>query len=88
MINKQHFPIFRIEETWNGLLMTKQLCNQGIEEGYKIMAVLANEHSNALSYEMDEIERDINITLSHITFCLDSLDNVNSGLNHLKMFFN
>jgi len=88
MINKSQFPIFKIEAARNNYLKAKQLCEQGLDEASSTIAELMTERLTALPYEVDELEQDIAQLLSHITFCLDALDEVNSELNHMGYYFN
>jgi|688.fasta_scaffold401794_2 hypothetical protein len=88
MINKQHFPIFRIEKARQDLLMAKHMCNDGLEASSEMLTELFTERLTALPYEMDEMEQSITSLLAHITFCLDALEEVNNGLNNINHYFN
>jgi hypothetical protein len=78
-VNKEHFPIFAIEEARSMYLQASELCNEGIQTSSEVLSNWMED-----GYEEEDIVR----VISHLTFCLDRLEMINSQLNLLNVKFN
>jgi hypothetical protein len=78
-VNKEHFPIFAVEEARSMYLQASELCNEGIQKSTEILSDWMED-----GYEEEDITR----VISHLTFCLDRLEMINNQLNLLNVKFN
>lgn len=83
------FPIIATELAYRDASKARKLCIEGLDESERMVnELLTDLESAVLPSEQDEIQEMITVLVSHMTFCLESLDRVNGVLKQVAVAYN
>jgi hypothetical protein len=83
------FPIVTAEITYRDASKDRKWCIKGLDESERMVNELITDLESAvLPSEQDEIQEMITVLVSHMTFCLETLDRVNGVLKQVAVAYN
>ena len=83
------FPIIATELAYRDASKARKLCIEGLDESERMVNELLEDLESAvLPSEQDEIQEMITVLVSHMSFCLDHLEQANSILKQVAVAYN